>query len=1122
MSGHTCACAVLFVLALTANADSWADTDGSTADLEVNLGTDADLVPEVQTVTSTSNDTMGGTFTLTYDGQTTGDIAAAATAAQVDTALEALTTIPVDGVTVVRGPAAGNGFPYTVTWTDVGPRVAITSDFTSLTGTSAAVAVVTTIEGIPDMFISKAPGPIDKQNKKHICVEKYFINGPESADAECSGNPTMRDTGFSPHHIYNNGVLDADTVDQGKYVDSEGHFIAGICKKGSAEIRAGEGLKPDDICGPVHVIDFEAGRMILEYKPDLIENEKPPCSGGMFLPFVPGEFMWGPEAHALIFFLMMGFSFLGIAIIADVFMAAIEVITSKTNKVTVVVDGVTKEKEVKVWNDTIANLTLMALGSSAPEILLSVLETIGMLNKPADPGGLGPGTIVGSAAFNLLVISAICVMAIDKDDKGNIDYRHIKEIGVFSTTAFYSIFAYVWLFICVKDNQILLWEAVVTFMLFPVLCIQCYAADKKWGPYGLKMCNSKITATDAAKDKGDLAAVAASTDAFKIATRINKADNLGAYGDGPSDLAREQALEDCATLALQQSGVVQSSTMKSKINARRGLTGGKRVMVAKGGEAHGNLDSLDKANVPAETKSEIVTSASGAKIGFSSPTYAAEEGKGKVTLTVTRTDDTSGTVHVNYATSDGTALSGEDFVFKRGVISFAPGDVSKNIEIALIDDTSFEPDENFYVQLSKAKGGKKGPGDSSEYEFIADFATVTILNDDKPGTFGFEADTMDVTEDSDYAELKVIRASGCDGEVVVSYKTIDGSATGGTDFESTSGNLVFTDGECEHTIKVKLIEDDQFEKNEKFSVELSMDLAKYNGALFSNQTVEVTILGDEEAEALAKQIAEIMQRKMDEMNKTIESGSYTDQFNEAMNICGEEGEEPGRMDYIMHFLTFGWKVIFATVPPTSWSGGWVTFFVALGYIGVLTAFVADIASIFGCLCSLPDAITAITFVALGTSLPDTFASKSAATSDETADNAVGNVTGSNSVNVFLGLGLPWLLATLANSDYTPPMVPGMEFIDGVENKVTIDGKDITFEKGSFPVLAGTMGSSVILFCICAAVCIFTLYVRRWMGLGELGGPAGPRKLTGAFFICLWMIYIVVSSLLEKKHIEPFI
>ena len=51
-------------------------------------------------------------------------------------------------------------------------------------------------------------------------------------------------------------------------------------------------------------------------------------------------------------------------------------------------------------------------------------------------------------------------------------------------------------------------------------------------------------------------------------------------------------------------------------------------------------------------------------------------------------------------------------------------------------------------------------------------------------------------------------------------------------------------------------------------------------------------------------------------------------------------------------------------------------------------------------------------MALGTSLPDTFASKAAAVGEKCADNAIGNVTGSNSVNVFLGLGLPWTIAAI--------------------------------------------------------------------------------------------------------------
>lgn len=102
--------------------------------------------------------------------------------------------------------------------------------------------------------------------------------------------------------------------------------------------------------------------------------------------------------------------FLGVAIFSDIFMDAIEVITSQTKTATVEVDGIEQTVHVSVWNPTIANLTLMALGSSAPEILLSVIETVTNLGK--EPGELGAATIVGSAAFNLMVISAVSIACI--------------------------------------------------------------------------------------------------------------------------------------------------------------------------------------------------------------------------------------------------------------------------------------------------------------------------------------------------------------------------------------------------------------------------------------------------------------------------------------------------------------------------------------------------------------------------------------------------------------------------------------------------------------------------------------------------------------------------------------
>ena len=126
----------------------------------------------------------------------------------------------------------------------------------------------------------------------------------------------------------------------------------------------------------------------------------------------------------------------------------------------------------------------MALGSSAPEILLSVIETLTGLGKC--PGELGASTIVGSAAFNLLVISAVSIYAVhegndtdeDRDQDVPVGVKKIYDMGVFSITCTSSLFAYIWLFICVRDNLVTPVEAWLTFFFFFLLIGMSYGADR--------------------------------------------------------------------------------------------------------------------------------------------------------------------------------------------------------------------------------------------------------------------------------------------------------------------------------------------------------------------------------------------------------------------------------------------------------------------------------------------------------------------------------------------------------------------------------------------------------------------------------------------------------------------
>lgn len=99
----------------------------------------------------------------------------------------------------------------------------------------------------------------------------------------------------------------------------------------------------------------------------------------------------------------------------------------------------------------------MALGSSAPEILLAVLETVTRLGKC--PGELGASTIVGSASFNLLVISGLSIYAVapendtadDRDEEMPLGVKRIKDMRVFAITCTSSIWAYIWVWICLMD-----------------------------------------------------------------------------------------------------------------------------------------------------------------------------------------------------------------------------------------------------------------------------------------------------------------------------------------------------------------------------------------------------------------------------------------------------------------------------------------------------------------------------------------------------------------------------------------------------------------------------------------------------------------------------------------------
>ncbi|XP_009956455.1 PREDICTED: sodium/calcium exchanger 3-like [Leptosomus discolor] len=331
------------------------------------------------------------------------------------------------------------------------------------------------------------------------------------------------------------------------------------------------------------------------------------------------------------------------------------------------------------------------------------------------------------------------------------------------------------------------------------------------------------------------------------------------------------------------------------------------------------------------------------------------------------------------------------------------------------------------------------------------------------------------------------------------------------------------------TVRVKIVDEEEYERQENFFIALGEPKWMERGisALLLTQEVAERKLTVEEEEA--KRIAEmgkpilgehpkleVIIEESYEFKSTVDklikktnlalvvgTHSWRDQFMEAITVSAagdededESGEErlPSCFDYVMHFLTVFWKVLFACVPPTEYCNGWACFVVSILIIGMLTAVIGDLASHFGCTIGLKDSVTAVVFVAFGTSVPDTFASKAAAIQDVYADASISNVTGSNAVNVFLGIGLAWSVAAIYWASQ------GQEF----------------------QVSAGTLAFSVTLFTIFAFICISVLLYRRRPHLGgELGGPRGCKLATTLLFVSLWLLYILFATLEAYCYIKGF-
>ena len=203
------------------------------------------------------------------------------------------------------------------------------------------------------------------------------------------------------------------------------------------------------------------------------------------------------------------------------------------------------------------------------------------------------------------------------------------------------------------------------------------------------------------------------------------------------------------------------------------------------------------------------------------------------TYTVTLSAASASVVTVNYATANGTATAGSDYVAGNGTLTFAPGETSKTISVTVNGDTTFESNETYFVNLSSPSGATLSDSQG----------TGTIVNDDA-NPVGVRINDVSVTEgnrNTRNATFTITLTSPLSNAVTVFYATANGSAIAGSDYNATSGSVRIRAGRTSATVSVAVRGDRTVEADETFFV----NITSVNGTSIIDGQGLGTILNDD-------------------------------------------------------------------------------------------------------------------------------------------------------------------------------------------------------------------------------------------------------------------------------------
>ena len=216
------------------------------------------------------------------------------------------------------------------------------------------------------------------------------------------------------------------------------------------------------------------------------------------------------------------------------------------------------------------------------------------------------------------------------------------------------------------------------------------------------------------------------------------------------------------------------------------------------------------------------------------------EDAGMLRLRIELSQSTDQTVTVQYETTDVEAEAGVDYIASRGIVIFGPGATRGVITIDTIDDNILEEEERFEVTLSNPRNAVIARGTG----------TGTILDDDGGGA-SLRIDDALALEQEGEVRFRVLLSHPQSRMISALYRTQDGTARAGEDYEASSGVVMFSPGTTEALIAVPLLIDGLDWREETFTVHLVSSKQAEITKSVGLATIQETTVGEGILEAYA-------------------------------------------------------------------------------------------------------------------------------------------------------------------------------------------------------------------------------------------------------------------------------